>query len=121
MTEWRDRTSNFDFPYEVDRTSRIEIYIVEMAYNSGGANPIGVKTGPRPEDAYVPPVNKETLDSIESKKDQAQAKGETKREGVVGIIINQFRLMKGHQGSNSDERLAWEAAADHKEADKLQK
>lgn len=55
-----------------------------MAYNSGGSNPIGVKTGPRPEDAYVPPVNKETIDSIESKEDEAQARGETKREGVVG-------------------------------------
>lgn len=56
-----------------------------MAYNSGGSNPIGVKTGPRPEDADVPPVNKETLISIESKKDKAQSKGETKREGAVGM------------------------------------
>jgi hypothetical protein len=75
-----------DFHDEGQRTSRTEIFTVEMAYNSGGANPIGAKTGPRPEDAYVPPVNKETLDSIESKKDEAQAKGETKREGAVGII-----------------------------------
>jgi hypothetical protein len=55
-----------------------------MAFNSGGSNPIGVKTGPRPEDAYVPPVNKETLDSMESKKDEAQSKGVTKREGAIG-------------------------------------
>jgi hypothetical protein len=54
-----------------------------MAYNSGGANPIGVKTGPRPEDAYVPPVDKETLNSIESKADANTDKGTTKREGVV--------------------------------------
>lgn len=57
-----------------------------MAFNSGGSNPIGVKTGPRPGDAYVPPVDKETIDSIESKKDKAQSKGETKREGSVGNL-----------------------------------
>jgi hypothetical protein len=56
-----------------------------MAFNSGGANPIGVKTGPRPEDACVPPVNKETLNSIESKADASTDKGTTKREGVVGM------------------------------------
>jgi hypothetical protein len=56
-----------------------------MAFNSGSANPIGVKTGPRPEDAYVPPVNKETLNSIESKADASTDKGTTKREGVVGM------------------------------------
>jgi hypothetical protein len=55
-----------------------------MAYNSGGANPIGVKTGPRPEDAYVPPVDSETKNSIESKEDRGTSKGETKREGIVG-------------------------------------
>jgi hypothetical protein len=55
-----------------------------MAYNSGGSNPIGVKTGPRPEDAYVPPVSEETLKSIETKEDKSTDKGETKREGVVG-------------------------------------
>jgi hypothetical protein len=55
-----------------------------MAYNSGGSNPIGVKTGPRPEDAHVPPVNQETLKSIETKEDKATDKGSTKREGVVG-------------------------------------
>jgi len=56
-----------------------------MAYNSGGANPIGVKTGPRPEDAYVPPVNEETLRSIQKKEDKRTEKGQTKREGVVGM------------------------------------
>jgi hypothetical protein len=55
-----------------------------MAYNSGSSNPIGVKTGPTPEDAYVPPVNQETLKSIETKEDKATDKGETKREGVIG-------------------------------------
>jgi hypothetical protein len=55
-----------------------------MAYNSGGSNPIGVKTGPRPEDAYVPPVKKDTIDKIVSLADKSTAKGETKREGVVG-------------------------------------
>jgi hypothetical protein len=64
-----------------------------MAYNSGGANPIGVKTGPRPEDAYVPPVGSETKNSIESKEDRGTAKGETKREGVVGSRFIQFLLM----------------------------
>lgn len=55
-----------------------------MAYNSGGSNPIGVKTGPRPEDAYVPPVNNETLGSIEKAADKETEKGQMKREGVVG-------------------------------------
>jgi len=64
-----------------------------MAYNSGGSNPIGVKTGPRPEDAYVPPVNKETLGLIEEKEDKNTDKGETKREGVVGNVISSERLM----------------------------
>lgn len=58
-----------------------------MAYNSGSSNPIGVKTGPRPEDAYVPPVNEETLNSIEKKENRGKDKGETKREGVVGIFV----------------------------------
>jgi hypothetical protein len=60
-----------------------------MAYNSGGANPIGVKTVPRPGDADVPPVNQETLNSIESKADASTDKGTTKREGIVGTSINQ--------------------------------
>jgi hypothetical protein len=61
-----------------------------MAYNSGGSNPIGVKTGPKPEDAYVPPVGSETKSSIESKEDRATDKGETKREGIVGINLSHF-------------------------------
>lgn len=56
----------------------------KMAYNSGGSNPIGVKTGPRPEDAYVPPVNSETLGSIERAADRGTEEGQMKREGVVG-------------------------------------
>jgi hypothetical protein len=102
-----------------------------MAFNSGGSNPIGVKTGPRPEDAYVPPVNKETIDSIESKMDKAQSKGETKREGVVGKLSplsarprnSQGELLiVGHQGSQMDKgELAKEVAADHESADKLRK
>jgi hypothetical protein len=60
---------------------------VTMAYNSGGSNPIGAKTGPRPEDAHVPPVNRETLKSIEKKEDDATDNGESKREGVVGTQL----------------------------------
>jgi hypothetical protein len=65
---------------------------LRMAYNSGSSNPVGAKTGsgpygPRDEDKQVPPVNDETLNSIEKKEDQATDKGESKREGVVGIVI----------------------------------
>jgi hypothetical protein len=59
-----------------------------MAFNSGGANPIGVKTGPRPEDAYVPPVNKETLNSIESKADASTDKGATNEKGSLVRKLN---------------------------------
>jgi hypothetical protein len=55
-----------------------------MAYNSGGSNPIGVKTGPRAEDAYVPPVGRETKNLIESKENRGTDRGGTKREGIVG-------------------------------------
>ena len=102
-----------------------------MAFNSGGSNPIGVKTGPRPEDAYVPHVNKETIDSIESKKDKAQSKRETKREGSVGNMNRlsacgpnlQGELLRvGYQGSQMDKgELAKEVAGDHESADKLRK
>jgi hypothetical protein len=57
-----------------------------MAFNSGGANPMGVKTGPRPEDAYVPPVSEETLGAIEKAADKGTDVGQMKREGVVGTI-----------------------------------
>jgi len=63
-----------------------------MAYNSGGSNPIGVKTGPRPEDAYVPPVDKETLALIEKQADKGTEVGQMKREGIVGIITSKKHI-----------------------------
>jgi hypothetical protein len=90
---WRSRDNDVERPLRHKSTKAkrqssqlLLLHFVQMAYNSGGANPIGAKTGPRPEDAYVPPVNKETLDSIESKADSNTEKGETKREGVVGTL-----------------------------------
>jgi len=70
---------------KTDYSYRISLKLRKMAYNSGGANPIGVKTGPRPEDAYVPPVNEETLRSIQKNEDKKTEKGQTKREGVIGM------------------------------------